>query len=110
MACRTLFRSRMPARPRRVAAAPAIAAVLETADMTEDLGEGRVLHRLSRRRLNDPDLKARLGEAVKRAAAMAVIWNEREGQIERVLESPAPSRKRRFDEDDDAIWALRGAA
>lgn len=110
MASRTLFKSRMPARPPRAAAAPVIAAVLESADVTEDLGNGRVLHRLSRRALNDPDVKARLGEAVRRAAALAVIWNEREGQIERVLETPLPSRKQRFDEDDDAVWALRGMA
>lgn len=110
-AASSLFARRMPGRPQSARrTAPLLGLVLEAADVTEELGEGRVLHRLSKRRLNDPEIRALLGEDARRVAGLSVVWNEREGEIERVLETPQPSRKRRFDEDDDAVWALRGLA
>jgi hypothetical protein len=43
---------------------------------------------------------------------VAVLYDEREGQIIRVLDAaPAPEpRARRFNENDDTLWAARGLA
>jgi hypothetical protein len=65
-------------------------AVLRYHDEVQDQGCGRSLLRLSARRLHDAEVEAALGDLAPRAAGVAILWNEREGEIIRVLEASAP--------------------
>lgn len=62
-------------------------AVLRYHDQVEDQGCGRSLLRLSAQRLHDVEVEVALGEHAARAAGVSILWNEREAQIIRVLES-----------------------
>jgi len=62
-------------------------AVLRYHDEVQDQGCGRSLLRLSARRLRDIEVEAALGDLADRAAGVAILWNEREGEIIRVLEA-----------------------
>jgi hypothetical protein len=62
-------------------------AVLRFHDEEQDQGAGRTLLRLSQRRLRDREIRAALGELTERAANVSILWNEREGEIIRVLEA-----------------------
>lgn len=66
-----------------------IDAVLRYCDMVEDLGGGRQLKRLSQTRLADREVRQALGSDTARAGNVSILWNEREGEIIRVLEGPA---------------------
>lgn len=78
-----------PAAPRRPALPPAavVDAVLRFHDVALDQGGERSLLRLSEGRLRQPEVRAALGEDSARAARVAILWNERESQIIRVLEA-----------------------
>ena len=67
--------------------AAVVDAVLRFHDEEQDQGAGRTLLRLSQRRLRQRDLRAALGKLTKRAANVSILWNEREGEIIRVLEA-----------------------
>jgi hypothetical protein len=92
--------------------AAVISAVLQHADVCEDLGAGRALYRLSPKRLRNRNVRRAAGRDAGRLASVAVLYDEREGQIIRVLDAaPAPEpRARRFNENDDTLWAARGLA
>ncbi len=62
-------------------------AVLRFHDETQDQGPGRTLLRLSEKRLRNPEVKKALGKLAPRAAGVAILWNEDESQIIRVLEA-----------------------
>ena len=62
-------------------------AVLRYHDEVQDQGCGRSLLRLSRSRLRDAEVAAALGELTARAAQVSILWNEREGEIIRVLDA-----------------------
>lgn len=66
-----------------------ISVVLEYADLRDDMGGGRVMLRLSPMRLAEPDVRAMLADEVERAGDVAVIWDEREDEIFRVLDGGA---------------------
>jgi hypothetical protein len=81
-----------PARPLPQLERPALPAlvvdaVLRFHDEEQDQGAGRTLLRLSQRRLHDREIRAALGELTERAANVSILWNEREGEIIRVLEA-----------------------
>lgn len=84
-----------PANPRPVQApqrpplppAALVDAVLRYHDVALDQGGERTLLRLSEHRLREPEVKAALGRETARAANVAILWNERESQIIRVLEA-----------------------
>lgn len=78
-----------PPVPRRPALPPAavVDAVLRFHDVAVDQGGERTLLRLSEGRLRQADVKAALGKNSARAARVAILWNERESQIIRVLEA-----------------------
>jgi len=93
MAYRT-FRPRPAPRPIETAAfeRPALPgsvvdAVLRFHDEEQDQGYGRTLLRLSEKRLRAPEVKKALGKLAPRAAGVAILWNEDESQIIRVLEA-----------------------
>jgi hypothetical protein len=73
----------------RLAPPPAavVDAVLRYHDEEQDQGAGRTLLRLSQKRLRHADIRAALGELTDRAASVAILWNEHEGEIIRVLEA-----------------------
>ena len=62
-------------------------AVLRFHDEEQDQGAGRTLLRLSDKRLRQREVKAALGKLADRAAGVSILWNEREGEIIRVLEA-----------------------
>ena len=62
-------------------------AVLRFHDEAQDQGSGRTLLRLSSKRLKAPEVRACLGKLAARAANVAILWNEDESQIIRVLEA-----------------------
>jgi hypothetical protein len=77
-----------PAAP--IAKAPSgalIDAILSYADEARDIGGGKVLLRLSPRRLADPAIRKPLGREAQRLADISVIWDEREDQIVRILDA-----------------------
>jgi hypothetical protein len=78
--------------------------VLECADLRDDLGGGRLLLRLSPDRLADPGLRARAGAEAGRMGDVAVIWDEIDDVIFRVLDGGPPPLALvtpSNDEDDD---------
>lgn len=90
--------------------AAVISAVLQHADVCEDLGAGRALYRLSAKRVRNRAVRKAAGREAGRLASVAVLYDEREGQIIRVLDAapPAePARARRFNENDELWWATR---
>ena len=91
--------ARRPARPaapaRQTPSSNLINVVLEHADLRDDLGGGRTLMRLSPERLSDPRIRLQLGAEAARAVDVAVIWDDREDQIFRVLDG-ASAREDRF--------------
>jgi len=62
-------------------------AVLRFHDQAEAQGAGRTLLRLSEKRLRQPEVKKALGKLAARAANVAIVWDEDESQIIRVLEA-----------------------
>ena len=66
-----------------------ISAILQYADVQLDIGGGRTLLRLSERRRADAVITGSLGREAPRLAEVAVIWDEDEGQIFRVLDAGA---------------------
>jgi hypothetical protein len=75
-----------PARPTLPPAA-VVDAVLRFHDVAVDQGGERTLLRLSAHRLHQPEVEAALGAYADRAARVAILWNERESEIIRVLEA-----------------------
>lgn len=61
-------------------------AVLRYHDVAVDQGGQRTLLRLSERRLHDAEVMGALGGQADRAGRIAILWNERESEIIRVLE------------------------
>ncbi len=73
-------------RPQRASLSALIDALLENADLRHELGGGRTLLRLSASAMTKARRTAALGEDVARLADMAVIWDERDGVLVRVLD------------------------
>ena len=68
-----------------------INAILGYADIQLDMGGGKLMLRMSEERLTDPVIRRQLGREAARLADISVIWDEREDQIFRIIDS-APSR------------------
>ena len=67
--------------------AAVVDAVLRFHDVAVDQGGERTLLRLSEQRLHEPEVAAALGDDCGRVGRVAILWNERESQIIRVLEA-----------------------
>lgn len=67
--------------------ASVVDAVLRFHDVALDQGGERTLLRLSADRLHEPEVASALGADAARAARVAILWNERESEIIRVLEA-----------------------
>jgi hypothetical protein len=68
-----------------------INAVLAYADIQLDMGGGKLMLRMSEDRLTDPVIRKPLGREAARLADISVIWDEREDQIFRIIDS-SPGR------------------
>ena len=68
-----------------------INAILGYADIQLDMGGGKLMLRMSEERLTDPVIRRQLGREAGRLADISVIWDEREDQIFRIIDS-APGR------------------
>jgi hypothetical protein len=66
-----------------------INAVVQHADLIKDLGGNQSLMRLSPRRSRDPRIVNGLGPEGRRLGEIAVIWDDEEDQIVRVLDEAA---------------------
>ena len=77
-----------PAAPIVQAASGAlINAVLAYADIQLDMGGGKIMLRLSPERMTDPVIRQPLGREASRLGEISVIWDEREDQIFRIIDS-----------------------
>jgi hypothetical protein len=96
---RYAYSSRRP-RKGRSPAAPATAlvqapsgglinAILSYADIQLDMGGGKIMLRMSEERRTDPVIRKALGREAARLADISVIWDEREDQIFRIIDSAA---------------------
>jgi hypothetical protein len=83
-------RARGAMRPRPQPTGELINVVLEHADLRDDMGGGRVMLRVSPARLAEPKLRKALGPDAARLGAMAVIWDERDDCLFRVLDGAPP--------------------
>ena len=64
-----------------------IEAILHYADIQLDMGGGKLMLRLSPERMTDPVIRQPLGREAARLAEISVIWDEREDQIFRIIDS-----------------------
>ena len=63
-----------------------INAVLEHADIRQEIGGGRVVLRLSERRANHRMVRRGLGKQAAQLGRMALVWDEENGQIVQVCD------------------------
>lgn len=84
--------ARAPSAP--VALAPPsgalINAILSYADISEEIGDGLVLLRVSPDRMQDRVIAKALGREAPRLADVSLIWNEDESEIHSVLDAATP--------------------
>ena len=64
-----------------------INAILQYADVCNDMGGGRVMLRLSAAKRADPIIAGPLGREAPRLADVAILWDEVEDEIIRVLDA-----------------------
>jgi hypothetical protein len=64
-----------------------INAVLGYADIQLDMGGGKIMLRMSPERMTDPVIRQPLGREAVRLGEISVIWDEREDQIFRIIDS-----------------------
>jgi hypothetical protein len=88
---RRLRKGRAPSTPAdpivRAPSGALIDAILSYADDVRDLGGGKLLLRLSAKRMADPQIRRPLGREAGRLAEVSVVWDEREDQIVRILDA-----------------------
>ena len=91
------YSSRRPrkGRPPSTPAAPVVQApsgalinaILGYADIQLDMGGGKIMLRMSPDRMTDPVIRQPLGREAARLGEISVIWDEREDQIFRIIDS-----------------------
>ncbi len=92
--------------PRALPSTAMIDAVLRLADQRETIGGCRVRLSVSDLDKVDEDTRRLLGDTFRRLTELSIIWDEREEQIVRVAQAPAPRSWIEEDEEDeeDALW------
>ena len=83
-----------------------INALLQHADVTEDLGGGRICLRLSAKRAKSAEVKAALGVDARRAAELAVIYDERQAEVVEIAPDQALAPEAQ-DAAEAAAWNER---
>ena len=79
-----------------------IDAVLRLADRREPAGGCRVRLSLSDLDKVDAETRRLLGETYRRLIEISIIWDEREAQIVRVAQTPAP--RSWLEDEEEAMW------
>jgi hypothetical protein len=74
----------------------AINDLIAHADIERPVGDGCTVLRISRRRLDDPSVRAELGSNGDKLASLAVIWNGDRGQVVTLLIDHGRGRGRRY--------------
>jgi hypothetical protein len=62
-------------------------AILSYADISEDVGGGLVVLRVSARRMNDAVITDMLGREAARLADVSILWNDHQSEIHCVLDA-----------------------
>jgi hypothetical protein len=73
-----------------------IDALMSYADFEAPVGGGCTVLRMTRDRLNDPDVAASLGTKRERLRGLSIVWSERTGEIVTVLRPRWGSAGRRY--------------
>jgi hypothetical protein len=68
-----------------------INAILEHADIRQELGDGKVVLSLSQRRINNRIVRRGLGKQAARLGQVSLVWDEGDGQIVRVWDGAKPA-------------------
>jgi hypothetical protein len=68
-----------------------INAILEHADIRQELGGGKVMLRLSQRRSNNRAVRRGLGKQAGRLGQVSLVWDEDDGQIVSVCDGAEPA-------------------
>jgi hypothetical protein len=68
-----------------------INAILEHADIRQELGGGKVVLRLSQRRINNRAVRRGLGKQAGRLGQVSLVWDEDDGQIVSVCDGAEPA-------------------
>lgn len=72
--------------------------ILEYADVQQDVGCGRVILRLSQRRMKDPVIRKRLGREAPRLSSVSILWDEDAAQLVRLYDEGQP--------EDEPDWLM----
>ena len=64
-----------------------INAILEHADVRQELGAGRVMLRLSQRGIRKAAIRRRLGREARRLEEVSLVWDDEAGQIVQVCDA-----------------------
>jgi hypothetical protein len=65
-------------------------AILSYADISEDVGGGLTVLRVSARRMNDTVITEMLGREAARLADVSILWNDNQSEIHCVLDAAIP--------------------
>jgi hypothetical protein len=68
-----------------------INAILSYADISEDIGAGLTVLRVSMRRMNDAVITNMLGREAARLADVSILWNDDQSEIHCVLDAAIPT-------------------
>jgi hypothetical protein len=66
-------------------------AILSYADISEDIGAGLTVLRVSARRMNDGVITSMLGREAARLADVSILWNDDQSEIHCVLDAAIPT-------------------
>lgn len=66
-------------------------AILSYADISEDIGGGLTVLRVSARRMNDSVITDLLGREAARLADVSILWNDTQSEIQCVLDAAIPT-------------------
>lgn len=66
-------------------------AILSYADISEDIGGGLTVLRVSAKRMDDAVITQSLGREAARLADVSILWNDDESEIHAVLDAAIPS-------------------
>jgi hypothetical protein len=66
-------------------------AILSYADISEDIGAGLTVLRVSARRMNDDVITNMLGREAARLADVSILWNDDQSEIHCVLDAAIPT-------------------
>jgi hypothetical protein len=66
-------------------------AILSYADLSEDLGSGLTILRISANRMRDKVIQDLLGRETPRLADISILWNDHQSEIHCVLDAAIPT-------------------